>query len=162
MSRRDDHARHLFVAGLCCPAGGVSLALGIPTSLGAARSAVPENRVVVSHVGVHATVVALAALEADGSGRAFRTVEVGRVRDHRGDEVGHLAGGTVRGSDVAFVVEVVSGIDHVHGVCSSLPGASVCLSIGTASSIRQQDRAESGLGGSSGSGTWLLSAHSHN
>jgi hypothetical protein len=41
----------------------------------------------------------------------------------------------------------VSGVDYVHDVCSLLRGVSICLSIGTASSVRQQDQAESGMGG---------------
>ena len=90
------------------------------TSLGSTSRAVPDYRVVVSHASVYAAVIALAALEADRSGRVFRSVEVGCMGDHRGDEVGHLAGRSLFWRDVAFFVKVVSGVDHVHGICSSL------------------------------------------
>jgi hypothetical protein len=36
VSRRDDHARHLIVAGRCYPAGWLSLGLGTPTFFGVA------------------------------------------------------------------------------------------------------------------------------
>ena len=67
---------------------------------------------VVSHYGVHR---ALAALEADRAWGIW-SVEIGLVRDHCRDEVGHLAAGTALRAIVALVVEEMSGVDDVHGV----------------------------------------------
>ena len=89
--------------------------------LGAACRAVPDNRVAFSHAGVYVAVVAFAALEAHWSKRILRPVEIRRVGDHRGDEIGHLAGWALLGPNVAFLVEVVSSVYHVHDICSSSP-----------------------------------------
>jgi len=97
-------------------------------SLGAACGAVPDDRIVVSDAGVHAALVALAALEAPWSSCVIRPVEIRRMGDYRGDEFGHLAGRTPLGTDVSFVVEVVADVDHVHGGFSSLPAACICVS----------------------------------
>src|ERR1035438_6036934 len=82
-------------------------------SLGAAGRALPGNCLVVGDAGVHAAIVAFAALEARRTRGVFGTVEVRSMRDHRGDEYG--ARGSPLGCDVALFVEVVPGVDHVHG-----------------------------------------------
>ena len=68
--------------------------------------------IVVSHYCVHR---ALAALDADRAWGIW-SVEIGLVRDHRSDEVGHLSARTALWADVALAVEEMSGVDDVHGV----------------------------------------------
>ncbi len=81
----------------------------------------PGHSVVDSNAGVDAVIVTLSTLDACRARRVVRSLEVGRMRDHFGREHSEFFGGTFFRLNIAFLVEEVPDVDHVHGVSLRSP-----------------------------------------